>query len=90
MCVRRAQQVGPDLARLAEIIEVGATAGDKAPILDPPDWLTDAELLHGTSLPSPDIGAKIGFATAGGRPFHTDAPREALDLIYRLKGLVAD
>jgi len=48
MRMRRAQHEGVSLTRAADVVEVGAATGDKAPILDAADWLTDAELLHGT------------------------------------------
>jgi hypothetical protein len=34
------------LARPLDVIDVVAAAGNKTPVLDPADRLTDAELLH--------------------------------------------
>ena len=63
----RAQHEGIGLARTVEVVEVVAVTGDKAPILDAPDRLTDAELLHGTSPPTPHIGGEDRFCY-NGRP----------------------
>src|SRR5436190_19494464 len=58
MGMRRAQHEGIALARAADVVEKIAATGDKAPILDAADRLTDAELLHVTSPPIPDDGAR--------------------------------
>ncbi len=67
MRMRRAQHEGIGLARTVEVVEVIAATGNKAPILDAPDRLTDAELLHGTSPPTPHIGGEDRFCY-NGRP----------------------
>src|SRR5271169_4084005 len=56
--MRRTQHEGIGLARTVDIVEVGAATGDEAPILDATDRLTDAELLHETSPPTPHIGGE--------------------------------
>ena len=47
MRVRRAQHMGKGLARTDQIVDVAAVPGQKTPILDAPDRLADAVLVHG-------------------------------------------
>src|SRR5262249_28990427 len=46
MCMRGAQHYRMRLARPIDVVEIVAVPGQKTPILDPTDRLTDAELLH--------------------------------------------
>ena len=52
MGVRRAQHECVRLAGPADVVDISAVTGDEAPVLDPADRLTYAELLHWTSPPS--------------------------------------
>jgi hypothetical protein len=52
MRMRRAQHVGLGLAQTIDVVQVFSATGNKAPVLDAPDRLTDAKLLHGTSPPT--------------------------------------
>jgi hypothetical protein len=46
MRVRRAQHESVRLAGTSDVVDISAVTGNEAPILDPADRLTDAELLH--------------------------------------------
>jgi len=46
MRVRRAQHYRMSLTRPDDVVEVVATPGEEAPVLDPTNRLTDAELPH--------------------------------------------
>src|SRR6266700_6063096 len=51
MRMRRAQHHRMGLARPDDVVEVMAAPGQKAPVLDAANRLTDAELCHATSAP---------------------------------------